>query len=163
MYTATRSDASHNKAIGCSKVIVFCRPQFGDSIDCAPSGETHITVRLHGCLMSLILVRRVETSLAQCVKGYFWSCPGGSRDVGIPQSPSWRGNSVPSLRNVDRPSITGGHLMGATISIRYINVLYHIKVSAVDSHTGLIRWSQSVRRQLSCQAEMGRVVIVHVN
>lgn len=46
------------------------------------SGKTHITVRSHECPTSLMLARRVETSLAQGVKGRFWSCPA-ARDVSM--------------------------------------------------------------------------------
>lgn len=53
--------------------------------------------------------------------------------------------------------------MGTSISVVYIKVLYRIKASAVGWHIGLIRWSQSLRSQLSCQIEMGRFVIVHVD
>ena len=159
VYAATKSDPSHNIAIGCSKVIVFCRPQFDNSLDCAQCGKTHITVRSHECPTSLMLARRVETSLTHGVKGHFWSCLA-ARDVIILVYRGVRhgvGILFESCSNFDRLSITGGPLMSVTISIGYIKVI-KIKASAVDWHTGGIRWSQSVRCKLSRQIEMGRFV-----
>lgn len=121
MYAVTRSDPSHNKAIRCTKVIVLCRPQFDNSLDDVQSGKTHITVRLHECPTSLILARRVETSLTQGVKGRFWSCPAG-RDVRMLVYRRVRygvGILFQGCSYFDRTSITGGPLMGARISIGY--------------------------------------------
>lgn len=48
-------------------------------------------------------------------------------------------------------------------TMRYIAVQCHIKVSAIDWHAGLLRWSRSVRRRISCEIDMDRLAIVHVN
>ena len=60
----------------------------------------------------------------------------------------------------NRLSMTGAPRMGGSITIGYMAVQWHIKISAVDWHVGLRWWSESVRYRNSCTIEMVHVTIV---